>query len=42
VREGVTFETASERLAWLNDTVAIGKGMLDGDRLRLELFRITT
>jgi hypothetical protein len=42
VREGVTFETASERLAWLNDTVAIGKGTLDGERLLIELFRITT
>ncbi len=42
VREGVIFETASERLAWLNDTVAIGKGTLDGDDLLIELFRITT
>ena len=42
VREGVIFETASERLAWLNDAVAIGKGTLDGDHLLIELFRITT
>ena len=42
VREGVTFETASERLGWLNDAVAIGKGTLDGDHLLIELFRITT
>lgn len=42
VREGVIFETASERLAWLNDTVAVGKGTLDGDHLLIELFRITT
>jgi Protein of unknown function (DUF3237) len=42
VREGVTFETASERLAWLNDAVAIGKGTLDGDHLTVELFLITT
>jgi hypothetical protein len=42
VREGVIFETASERLAWLNDTVAIGKGTVDGSDLLIELFRITT
>lgn len=42
VREGVTFETASERLAWLNDAVAIGKGTLDGDHLTVELFLLTT
>jgi Protein of unknown function (DUF3237) len=42
VREGVIFETASERLTWLNDTFAIGKGTLDGDHLLIELFRITT
>jgi hypothetical protein len=42
VREGVIFETASERLAWLNDTVAIGKGTVDGTQLLIELFRITT
>jgi Protein of unknown function (DUF3237) len=42
VREGVIFETASERLAWLNDTVAVGKGTVDGDDLLIELFRITT
>jgi Protein of unknown function (DUF3237) len=42
VREGVIFETASERLAWLNDTFAIGKGTLNGDHLLIELFRVTT
>jgi hypothetical protein len=42
VREGVTFETASERLAWLNDTVAVGKGTLERNQLVVELFRITT
>jgi hypothetical protein len=42
VREGVIFETASERLAWLNDTVAIGRGTVDGDHLLIELFRIMT
>jgi hypothetical protein len=42
VREGVIFETASERLAWLNDTVAIGTGTVNGDDLLVELFRITT
>ncbi len=42
VREGVIFETASQRLAWLNDTVAVGKGTVDGDHLLIELFRITT
>ena len=42
VREGVIFETAIERLAWLNDTVAVGSGRLDGDRLTVEIFRITS
>jgi hypothetical protein len=42
VREGVIFETASERVAWLNDAVAVGKGTLDGDDLTIELFLITT
>jgi hypothetical protein len=42
VREGVIFETASERLAWLNDAVAVGKGTLDGDHLTIELFLITS
>lgn len=42
VREGVIFETASQRLAWLNDIVAVGKGTLDNDHLLIELFRITT
>jgi hypothetical protein len=42
VREGVIFETASERVAWLNDAVALGKGTVDGDHLTIELFLITT
>ena len=42
VREGVTFETASERLAWLNDAVAIGRGTVTGDHLTVELFLITS
>ena len=42
VREGVTFETASERLAWLNDAVALGKGTLVGDHLTVELFLLTS
>jgi hypothetical protein len=42
VREGVIFETASERVAWLNDAVAIGKGTLDGSHLTIELFLITS
>ena len=42
VREGVIFETASERLAWLNDAFAIGKGTRNGDHLLIELFRITS
>jgi Protein of unknown function (DUF3237) len=42
VREGVIFETASDRLAVLNDTVALGKGTLDGDHLLVELFRVVT
>ena len=40
IAEGVTFETASERLAWLNETVAVGRGRLDGDELTIELFAI--
>jgi hypothetical protein len=42
VREGVTFETASERLAWLNDAVALGKGTLDGDHLTVELYLLAS
>lgn len=42
VWEGVIFETACERLAWLNDVVAIGRGTLDGDQLTVELFRIAS
>jgi hypothetical protein len=39
--EGATFETASERLAWLNDAVAIGRGHLDGAELVVELFLVS-
>jgi hypothetical protein len=39
--EGVTFDTPSERLAWLNDAVAVGRGRLDGDDLTIELFVVT-
>ncbi len=42
VREGVTFETASERLGWLNDAVAIGRGTVAGTHLTVELFLITS
>jgi Protein of unknown function (DUF3237) len=42
VREGVIFETASERVAWLNDAVAVGKGTVDGEHLTIDLFLITT
>jgi hypothetical protein len=42
VREGVTFETAGERLAWLNDAVALGKGTVVGDHLTVELFLLTS
>jgi hypothetical protein len=42
VREGGIFETASERLAWLNDAVAIGEGTLNGEHLLIELFRLTS
>ncbi len=39
--EGVTFETASERLAWLNASVAVGRGRLNGDELTVELFAVS-
>lgn len=39
--EGVTFETASERLAWLNDVVAVGRGEVDGDQLVVEIFQLS-
>lgn len=40
VYEGVILETASQRLAWLNEAVAVGHGNLDGDQLTVELFLI--
>ena len=42
ILEGVTFETATERLAWLNEAVAIGRAELDGSELTVELFRVST
>jgi Protein of unknown function (DUF3237) len=42
VREGVIFETSSDRVAWLNDAVAVGKGTIDRNHLTVELFLITT
>ena len=41
LREGVTFQTASDRLGWLNHTVALGRGSLDGQELTIELFQVT-
>ena len=41
LREGVTFETDSEGLAWLNDTVAVGVGSLDGASLSIELYQVS-
>ena len=38
--EGITFETASERLALLNDVVAIGQGAVEGTELTVEIFRV--
>jgi hypothetical protein len=40
MREGVTFETASEPLAWLNTTVAVGVGSVDGTELTIELYEL--
>jgi hypothetical protein len=41
ILEGVTFETPSDLLASLNDTVAVGVAGLDGDRLSIELYRLS-
>ena len=38
--EGVTFETSSQRLDWLNTAVAIGRGSLAGNELTIELFQV--
>jgi hypothetical protein len=38
--EGVTFETGSERLAWLNGTLAVGAMSRDGDELTIHLHRV--
>ena len=38
--EGVVFDTPVGRLGWLNETVAVGRGSLAGDRLTIELFAI--
>lgn len=40
IAEGVVFETACDRLAWLNETVAIGTGRVDGDELTVDLYRL--
>ena len=42
VLEGVVFETASERLAWMNAAVAVGVGRVRSGTLVVELFRIVT
>lgn len=41
VIEGVTFETASERFGWLNESLAVGVATLDGDRLRVALHLVS-
>lgn len=41
LREGVTFETDSDEFAWLNDTVAVGTGTLDGATLSIDLFQVS-
>lgn len=38
VLEGVTFETASETFDWLNASVGVGRGQVNGDQLTVELF----
>ncbi|MEZ5330453.1 MAG: DUF3237 family protein [Thermoanaerobaculia bacterium] len=38
--EGVTFETSCERLAWLNEAVAIGVMSRTGDELVVHLYRV--
>lgn len=38
--EGVTFETGSERLAWLNEAVAIGVMSRTDDELLVHLYRV--
>jgi hypothetical protein len=38
MREAVTFETSSERLAWLNTALAVGVGSVDGAELTIELY----
>jgi len=40
VLEGVVFETASERLAWMNEAVAVGVGTVDGRELTVDIFAI--
>lgn len=34
------FETSDERYTWLNTVQAVGKGMLDGDRLSYEWYEV--
>ncbi len=40
ILEGVVFETASERLAWMNEAVAVGVGAVDGRELTVDIFAI--
>jgi hypothetical protein len=40
ILEGVVFETACERLSWMNAAVAVGVGRVDGDVLSVALFDI--
>jgi hypothetical protein len=42
ILEGVVFETASERLAWMNAAVAVGIGTVNGAELTVDLFDIVT
>jgi hypothetical protein len=38
IREGITFQTSSERLAWMNSIVAVGRGVVTGDQLDVEIY----
>ena len=42
IAEGVVFETACARLAWMNGAVAVGVGSVDAGVLTVDLFRIAT
>ncbi len=41
IREGVTFETDAAAFAWLNDTLAVGVGAVDGATLTVDLYAVT-